>query len=470
LKRNSWILIFFEKIIFFSFKKIQTPTCCVYPIKHAKTAIEKNSAKRIVLPLKTYLDMKFLNTLLIIATSSILLLPTACNNEVKQNTTTAISKTTFDNVPELRNRKPALQMGKEWDNVQNYFVKNRDAVVKDPNNIEGRLNLAQLYVMEARVTGEHGHYYPAALQMTDEIIALQPTNQDLLFRTLATKAGVQLSLHQFGNALTTGEAAAKINPYNAQIQGVLVDAHVELGEYDKAVATADKMMALRPDIRSYARVSYLREIHGEVKGAMEALQLAIDAGAPQSEEKCWAMLTFGNLLMEYGKPKEAEKVYEAILQERPNYPFALAALGRLEAKKGNTDKAEAFYKTAIAAIPEVSFYVELAKLYQKNGKKDAAQALLPQITAMMEDDAKHGHVMDLEYAEVYGELASDWATAQKYAQLEYAKRPNNIDVNRALAKIAFHLNDTKAAAKYLAAAARTHSKKPELLAMVSQKG
>jgi uncharacterized protein HemY len=158
-----------------------------------------------------------------------------------------------------------------------------------------------------------------------------------------------------------------------------------------------------------------------------------------------------------------------IKEERPNYPFALAALGKLEAEKGNSAKAEALYKTAIDAIPEVAFYIQLAKLYQKTGKTAEAKAMIPNIIAMMDDDATHGHVMDLEYAEVHGELANDWATAQKYALLEYAKRPENIDVNRALAKIAFHLNDPKAAAKYLDAATRTHSKKPELLAMVSKK-
>jgi hypothetical protein len=39
-----------------------------------------------------------------------------------------------------------------------------------------------------------------------------------------------------------------------------VDGNVEMGNYDSAVAFADKMVALRPDLTSYSRVSYLREI------------------------------------------------------------------------------------------------------------------------------------------------------------------------------------------------------------------
>ena len=171
--------------------------------------------------------------------------------------------------------------------------------MQDPAAKEPLLNLAYLFVQEARVTGEHPHYYPAALQVLDALLekAFDPKNAhdlDLKFRALSTKAGVELSLHEFAKAKKTGEAAIDLNPYNAAIYGVLVDAHVELGDYETAVEMADRMVAIRPDLRSYSRVSYLREIHGDVEGAIAAMTMAVKAGVPGTDQTSWALMTLWN--------------------------------------------------------------------------------------------------------------------------------------------------------------------------------
>lgn len=59
--------------------------------------------------------------------------------------------------------------------------------------------------------------------------------------------GVQLSLHDFADALETAEQAVAINPYNAQIYGALVDANVEMGRYETALAYAEKAYDKRPE-------------------------------------------------------------------------------------------------------------------------------------------------------------------------------------------------------------------------------
>ena len=50
---------------------------------------------------------------------------------------------------------------------------------------------------------------------------------------------------------------------------------------------ADKMVSIRPDLRSYSRISYLREIHGDMPGAIEAMKMAIQAGYPGYEDRAW---------------------------------------------------------------------------------------------------------------------------------------------------------------------------------------
>ena len=51
------------------------------------------------------------------------------------------------------------------------------------------------------------------------------------------------------------------------VLGIMGDAQTELGRYDQALATVQRMVDLRPDLASYSRVSYQRELHGDLPGA-----------------------------------------------------------------------------------------------------------------------------------------------------------------------------------------------------------
>lgn len=375
-------------------------------------------------------------------------------------------------IPELLDRPEQLRYGKEWDEVQNYYGAQAAELRRHPENPDARLKLAELFIQEARITGEHPHYYPAALQMLEPVVKMfenndNPTAQqkDQLFRALSHQASVELSLHDFAKARQTAEHAIKINPYNAYIYGCLVDANVELGEYAKAVEMCDKMVGIRPDLRSYSRVSYLREIHGEVPGAIEAMDMAVKAGYPGYEQTEWARLQLGHLHERYGKLNDAEKQYEMCLAVRENYPFALAALAGIEAKRGNHAKAETLLKQAADIIPEVSFYVELTKIYQKTGREAEAKSLIQKIQDMMAEDIAAGHNMSLEAGRFHLEVTKDLDKALQFAQEEYRIRPKNKDVNQLLAAIYLARGDKKQAAEHLKKAMSTGSKDPELLGL-----
>ena len=391
-----------------------------------------------------------------------LLLTSSCQQEKSANALAGIGINQNANIPILLDRHEALRQGKEWDNVQNYYGTWRQELIADPKALEPRYKLAALFIQEARVTGEHPHYYPAALQMLNEILEAKPTNKDLLFRALSAKAAVELSLHEFGKALVTAQEAVKINPYNAQLYGVLVDAHVELGQYPQAVEMADKMVSVRPDLRSYSRVSYVREIYGQVDGAKEMLELAAKAGIPGQEARSWALLTLGKLYHIYGEPEKARSLFEGILTERPDYPFAIAALGELDLEQKKYDQAEKQLKRAVEIIPEVGFYEALAQLYRETGRNAEYEKLIPQIETMMQEDSEKGHNMRMEQALLYSDLALDLDKALAFAKEEYIKRPDNIDVNRLLARIYAKRGEKSLAFQHLEKAQVTGSKHPEL--------
>ncbi|MBK8564365.1 MAG: tetratricopeptide repeat protein [Saprospiraceae bacterium] len=393
----------------------------------------------------------------------------SCKNETDQ----AVAKAGIGmvgKIPQLLDRNAKIHYGKEWETVQNIYGRERKSLMDNPNAKEPWLNLAELFIQEARVTGEHPHYYPAALQCLEALLAqtFDPKNikdTDMKFRALSAKASVELSQHEFSKALLTGEAALKLNPYNSGIYGVLTDANVELGNYAKAVEMADKMVSIKPDLRSYSRVSYLREIHGDVPGAIEALTMAVGAGAPGADNTSWCMVTLGDLYLEYGKLMEAENVFKATLEQRPDYPFALEGLATVEIAKKNYKAAEEQLEKAKAIIPEVGFYENLAVVYKATGREAEYKRTIEEVVEMMNDDATHGHNMDLEFAKVYHEFFNDPDMAIKFALKEYAARPENIDVNGTLATIYTAKGDLKKAEEHRKKALRTGSKKPELIAL-----
>ena len=377
-------------------------------------------------------------------------------------------------VPALLPRPVALQSAAEWEQTQNgYSQMAAELRLNDPQGVEPRITLAKIFINEARVTGEHGHYYPAALHMLDEAIALNrdgARNPNLEFDALSARSSVLLSQHEFREALATAREAVAINPYNAQVYGAIVDANVELGNYAEAIAAADKMNEIRPDLRSYSRVSYLREIHGDPDGAIEAMERAVRAGAPGYESTAWARLTLGELYQRYGQPDRAAKEYAAILRERPNYPFAIAAQAELAMDAGDLEQAEAKLKEATAIIPEVGYYIQLAELYKRQGRTEEMQEIEAEILTMLEDDVASGHKMDMEYATLYRDHFEDYEKALVYSEREYEARPTNIDVNRLMASVLLELGDKEKAREHLTLATSTDSKHPELVPLRDRLG
>lgn len=153
------------------------------------------------------------------------------------------------------------------------------------------------------------------------------------------------------------------------------------------------------------------------------------------------------------------------LAERPDYPFATAALADIAMKRNEYAKAEQLLDEACAGIPEVGFYMQKAALYQEMDRTAEAQQVNQEILAMLEDDEAHGHNMTLEYAAVYRDLMDDQEKALEYAMKAYEARPNNIDVNQMLTSIYLKMNKLEAASEHLEKAKATRARKASLLCM-----
>ena len=368
-------------------------------------------------------------------------------------------------IPVLLARKGEIGLGSNWENTKRAIEGLQDKIRKNPEDYQSKLMLAYAFMQEARVTGEHPYYYPAAMGMIEDVIDNTKEEDSIHFRAMVAKASVEASLHHFAEALATGKEAMKLNAEDKDLYGVLCDANVELGNYPEAIKMADKMVSLRPELQSYSRISYLREIHGDMPGAIKAMEMAVQAGYPGLEQTSWTRYNLGKLYARQGDTAKARMAFEQTIAEDPRYAFAYGGLASLAHERGDNARALALYEKALNIIPEFSFQEEIAHIYTHTGDKRAKEALDKTIE-MLAEDKEAGHDVDLELANLFLEVGKDTDRALKYAKAEYERRPNNIDVNRSLAMIYHARGEKEECKKYATVALRTKKKDAELEALI----
>ena len=374
-----------------------------------------------------------------------------------------------DAIPAMLERKKTLGTDEEKAAIMVAYTKATEALKKNPEDMQQYVNLATVYVSEGRITGNNTYYDNAAMKMLNKVLVGKTGNKDIEFQALNVKSAIELNMHQFKDALATAQQGEAINNFNAGIYGALVDANVEMGNYQKAVKDCDKMMSIRPDLRSYSRASYLRQIHGQNTGAIEAMKMAVDAGLPGSENTEWARTTLGDLYLNNGNIDSATFEYRSSLVYRPNYAYALIGLARVEKAKKNYDAAIAQTRNAIQVLSEVAFVALLGDLYELKGDGEKAKETRSDVINLLEQGQKDEEKDALIKHNVNRELATAYLNAGKlddalkYAKNDLEMRPNNIDANELAAWIYYQKGDYASAKTHADKMMATNTKNPNTL-------
>lgn len=335
----------------------------------------------------------------------------------------------------------------------------------DPGDSRGALALANAYITESRISGNTAYYDKAALRIVDNLIDKQPGNYEaLMLRSL-----LQLSQHHFAEGLETAKLAVSIDSNSAFVFGLLVDANVEMGNYDAAIEAADKMVSIRPDLRSYSRIAYLREIYGDYSGAASAMKIAVQAGLPAEEATEWCRVQLGRLYENMGEIEKARFQYNLSLAARPGYAYALAGLARIASFEKKYDSAVYFYEQAAGLMTDLGIKESLANACNNAGFTEKAKKLNKELVDEMDKNKKAliadpdmGHYADKEQAYVYLRY-KNYDKALEHAIEEYKRRPKNIEVNELMAWIYYKRNENEKALPFINAAFITNSKNPVLL-------
>ncbi len=295
----------------------------------------------------------------------------------------------------------------------------QERVRQYPEDINSYAVLGAAYVQRARETGDPT-FYGKAEAVFDEALKRDPQHMDALIG----RGSLLLSRHQFREALALGEQARALNPTIPRIYGLIADAQIELGMYEEAVATLQTMVDMRPDLNSYSRVAYARELYGDLPGAIQAMQAAVEAGGPAAENTEWVRVQLGHLYFASGNLEQAERQYQEALVYYPDYVHALAGLGRIHAALGQYDEATDLYQQAIARMPLPEFVIALGEIQEAAGRPTEAAKQYELVRAMQQLFQANGVDTDLELALFDAEHGQDPAGIVERAQAAYERRPS----------------------------------------------
>jgi tetratricopeptide (TPR) repeat protein len=234
----------------------------------------------------------------------------------------------------------------------------------------------------------------------------------------------------------------------------MVDAYVELGQYKEAVDACDKMLSIRPDLRSYSRASYMRQIYGDNRGAIDAMKMAVESGVPSIESTEWARVQLGDLYLNIGNVDSARLLYRYSLVYRPGYPYAEMGMARADKAQKNYDSAISHTRAAIKALSESSFIAYLADLYELKGDAAKAAEVRGDVKRLLQESAdkepkdapvRHNSARELALAYM---ATKEYDKAIEHAKKDYEMRPTNIDANELMAWLSYLKGDNAGAKGY----------------------
>lgn len=295
----------------------------------------------------------------------------------------------------------------------------RGTLEKHPDYYQAYNELALALARRARETGEPAHYQQAE-EALENSFRLQPGN----FEGRKVQCWLLLGKHEFERARALARELNRRAPDDVLVYGFLADANAELGDYDEAEAAAQWMLDLRPgNIPGLTRAAYLREIHGDLDGALELMRMAYDqTDLGEREDRAWLLTQIGHLQLVGGKHPEAESALTEALRLFPRYHYALGTLGTLRMEQHRWAEAVELFEQRYAVAPQPENLYPLAEALERAGRSREARRAFHTFEQRALKESGGSDNANRELIFYYIDHAHEPARALRLAEREFARR------------------------------------------------
>jgi tetratricopeptide (TPR) repeat protein len=235
-----------------------------------------------------------------------------------------------------------------------------------PHDARASMDLATSLLRLARVTEDTA----AAIRAEGLLRGLLNSEPDGYLGRRQLAAAL-LAQHRFGDAIREADRCLATQPGDTAALGIVADAAVELGEYRRAFAAVEAMLATRPDAGAYARASFLKRLLGDVDGAVRLMRMAAAATSPtDADALAWAHVELGQLLLEQNRPREARREIEHGRHLLAGFPEATRNLARALAADGRIGEALVQLQELLGASPSPADHALAADLFARLGRPE----------------------------------------------------------------------------------------------------
>ena len=242
----------------------------------------------------------------------------------------------------------------------------QERVAAVPGDARAWAGLGLAYLQQARITGAPG-YFPRAEGALERSLDIEAGNPQALLG-MATLAAAE---HHFEDALRLGIQVRGLDPWDPDAHGVVGDALVELGRYGRAFASFQTMVDSRPDTASFSRVSYARELVGDLPGAVRAMRRAATF-AGSAPDASWTRVNLGFLLLNQGRVRPASEAFREAAGLDPASAQPLVGLSMVALARDDPPKARRLIDDATARTPSPEHAIASADLAALAGDAEAA--------------------------------------------------------------------------------------------------
>lgn len=292
-------------------------------------------------------------------------------------------------------------------------------IAKQPDHASYYNSLAMAYARRARETSDV-RFYQKAEETLQRALELSPND----FEAMKVQAWLLLGRHEFAKALEAATALNKRTPDDVTVYGYLADANAELGNYAAAVDAVQWMLKIRPgNVAGVTRAAYLRELHGDISGALELMQMAYDSTPYQeTEDRAWLLTQMAHLHFLTGDLKESEKYAQGALGLFPGYHYALGTLAQVRVAQQRYDEAVALLEQRYAAAPHAENLYALAEALSRAGRESEASKDFAEFERLSLAESAIGDNSNHELMAYYTDFAHQPGKALSIAERELARR------------------------------------------------